>query len=290
MSAPTHPLRQTRLSSVGLSTPDVERSAAFYERTMGLTRHPSQATHAGAVKLGFAAGHHALELLPGPARLDHFALEVADAGGPEAIAERLRERGVPVEPLADPGGFLVHDPDGNAVRLHGPLRHGGEHTADTGRRPVRVQHVTLGTAELEPMVDFYVGLGFTITDRMGQIFTWLRSNTEHHSVAVVDVGHSGGLDHYSWDLSAWDDFKVWADRLTDIGVQVQWGPGRHGPGNNLFLFFDDTDGNHVELSAEMERFFDDRAEYPARTWEPAPTTVNLWGGQVPGWRDAKRGG
>jgi catechol 2,3-dioxygenase len=289
MNAPTHPLRQTRLSSVGLRTPNVEVAAAFYERTMGLVRHVSETEHEGGATLGFVNGRHALELLPGAVGLDHFAMEVADDGGPEAIAERLRGEGVQIEALANPpGAFQLRDPDGNAVRLHGPMPHGGEHTADSGRRPVRVQHVTLATAQLESMADFYVSLGFSITDRMGDVFVWLRSNTEHHSVAVVDVGRSGGLDHYSWDLSAWNDFKIWADRLTNIGVQVQWGPGRHGPGNNLFLFFDDVDGNHVELSAEMERFFDDRAEYPPRRWEPAPTTVNLWGGQVPLWRDVER--
>jgi hypothetical protein len=66
---------------------------------------------------------------------------------------------------------------------------------------------------------------------------------------------------------------------------VQWGPGRHGPGNNLFLFFDDPAGNHVELSAEMERFFDDYAQYEPRIWNADPATVNLWGGQVPRWRN-----
>jgi catechol-2,3-dioxygenase len=137
------------------------------------------------------------------------------------------------------------------------------------------------------MIDFYLALGFRLTDRMGGVFAWLRSNVEHHSVAVVDTGVSGGLDHYSFDLDSWDDFKVWADRLTDRGIQVQWGPGRHGPGNNLFLFFDDLDGNHIELSAEMERFFDGSADYAPRIWKPDPSTVNLWGGQVPSWRNAR---
>jgi len=67
-------------------------------------------------------------------------------------------------------------------------------------------------------------------------------------------------------------------------VPVLWGPGRHGPGGNLFVFFDDLDGNHIELSAEMERFFDDRAHYEARTWNAGPSTINLWGGQLPRWR------
>ena len=229
-----------------------------------------------------------LELLPGAAALDHFGLEIGDAGGHHAVGERLGRQSVEVTQLDSRADTLVvRDPDGNTVHLHGRVSRSGEHTADTGRRPVRIQHVTLSTADLEPMIAFYLGLGFRLTDRMGGVFAWLRSNVEHHSLAIVDTGVSGGLDHYSFDLDSWDDFKVWADRLTDRGIQVQWGPGRHGPGNNLFLFFDDPDGNHIELSAEMERFFDGHAKYAPRIWNADPTTVNLWGGQVPSWRNAR---
>jgi hypothetical protein len=49
--------------------------------------------------------------------------------------------------------------------------------------------------------------------------------------------------------------------------------------------FDDPDAYHVELSAEMEMFYDDRVEYAPRVWETTPRTVNLWG-QVPSWRAA----
>lgn len=283
MSRPEHPLSRTILSHVGLRTRDVEATRRFYERVVGLVAEPIAAD--GVTRLGWGIGHHALELLPGPAGLDHLALEVGDPGGHEALGERLRTAGLDLTELGDVDGTLqAHDPDGNAVRLHGPTARTGEHTADPGRRPVRIQHATLATAAMDPMVDFYVALGFRVSDRMAGGFTWLRSTVEHHSVAIVDVGRSGGLDHYSYDLGSWDDFKLWADRLTDLGVPVQWGPGRHGPGNNLFLFFDDPDGNHIELSAEMERFFDDRAQYEPRIWDAAPTTVNLWGGQVPLWR------
>jgi catechol-2,3-dioxygenase len=281
-----HRLSKTSLSAVGLRTPDVAGAARFYERVVGMVAEPGAD---GAIRLGWGSGHHALELLPGnEPGLDHVALEVGDEGGAAAIAERLRQQGVEVEEHG-PDVFAVRDPDGNAVRLHGPVARTGEHVADAGRRPIRVQHATLATADMEPMVAFYVALGFRVTDRMAGGFTWLRSTIEHHSIAIVDVGRSGGLDHYSFDLGSWEDFKTWADRLTDLGVAVQWGPGRHGPGNNLFLFFDDPDGNHVELSAEMERFFDDRATYEPRIWDAAPTTVNLWGGQVPRWRDVEAG-
>ena len=73
---------------------------------------------------------------------------------------------------------------------------------------------------------------------------------------------------------------------------MRWGPGRHGPGNNLFLFFDDSAGFHVELSSEMERYYDERACYTPRVWEVGPRATNLWGGPSAGWREAAgdRGG
>ena len=165
-----------------------------------------------------------------------------------------------------------------------PVDRSGEHTADSARRPLRLQHITLATQDMEAAIRFYRDLGFRISDRMSDQFTWLRSNVEHHSVAVVCSDAPTRLDHFSFDLLGWDDFKHWCDRLTDLGVAVRWGPGRHGPGNNLFVFFDDPDGNHIELSAEMERYWDDIATYPPREWEAAPATVNLWGGQPAPWR------
>lgn len=281
MSGAAEPLRRTLLSHVGFRTADPAAMARFYGETMGLVAEGRDNEN---VLLGWGAGHHAVELIEGEAGFDHFGLEVADPGGEAALGERLAAAGIAVEERDDGLASLrVRDPDGNAIDLGGPVSRTGELIADTGRRPVRIQHVTMGTAEMEPMVDFYVRLGFRVTDRMGGVFTWLRSNVEHHSVAIVLTGKAE-LDHYSFDLSGWADFKIWADRLTDLDVPVRWGPGRHGPGNNLFLFFDDPDGNHVELSAEMEKFFDDRACYGTRVWDEAPKTINLWGGQLPSWR------
>jgi catechol 2,3-dioxygenase-like lactoylglutathione lyase family enzyme len=172
------------------------------------------------------------------------------------------------------------------VQFHGPVQRQGENAADTGRRPVKYQHITLATTDVPRMVAFYTGvIGFRISDQLADgRFAWLRSNRDHHTLAIVQTGVSGDIDHYSFDLAEWEDFKAWCDRLTDENVEVAWGPGRHGPGNNLFVFFDDPAGNHIELSAEMEKFHDDRATYVARRWEPIPNSVNLWGGQLPTWR------
>jgi hypothetical protein len=55
-----------------------------------------------------------------------------------------------------------------------------------------------------------------------------------------------------------------------------WGPGRHGPGNNLFAFIEDPDGNWIEVSAELEVVCDREI----RDWPQAERTLNLWGNAI----------
>ncbi|GAA5156514.1 VOC family protein [Amycolatopsis dongchuanensis] len=291
-------LRRTATSHIGLRVPDVATAAEFYARILGLTPHGD--LPGGGRRLGWGLGHHVIDLLPGEPGLDHIGFEVRDADGLAALEKRLREAGHTVTELdpsylddatgTEPRGLVCTDPDGNTVHFHTPVRRAGEHAADTGRRPIKYQHVTLATADLPAMVAFYTGVaGFRISDQLADgRFAWLRSDRDHHTLAVVHTGQSG-LDHYSYDLAEWEDFKAWCDRLTEQEVDVVWGPGRHGPGNNLFIFFDDPAGNHVELSAEMEKFHDDRVTYVPRRWEPVPTSVNLWGGQLAKWRRTSEG-
>jgi catechol 2,3-dioxygenase-like lactoylglutathione lyase family enzyme len=286
-------LRQTAVSHIGFAVPDVEATADFYGRVLGL--FVQRELQGGAVQLGWGTGHHVLDLVEGDPALVYYGFEVRDPDGIEGISKRLTAAGHHVEQLSDvyvdaaigvPTGLAVSDPDGTTVHFHSAVERQGENAADPGRRPIKFQHTTLGTGDVARMVAFFVDVvGFRISDQLDDgRFAWLRSNRDHHTLAVVNIGRSGVLDHYSYDLAEWEDFKTWCDRLTDAGVDVAWGPGRHGPGNNLFVFFDDPAGTHVELSAEMEKFHDDRVTYVPRRWMPVPSSVNLWGGQLPSWR------
>ena len=286
-------LRDTAVSHIAFRVPAVAEAVRFYTRVLGMV--PAGNAPEGGARLGWGAGHHVIDLYEGDQGLVHYGFEVRDPGGVAAIRQRLEQAGSEVRglnaacidfPDGPVDGLTVTDPDGTEVHFHSRVYRHGEALADPGRRPIKFQHTTLGTAAIGPMIDFFVGvIGFRISDQLADgAFAWLRSDRDHHTLAVVVTGHGGDIDHYSYDLAEWADFKVWCDRLTELDVPVQWGPGRHGPGNNLFTFFDDPAGNHIELSAEMEKFHDDRVEYVPRRWTPAPTTVNLWGGQTPKWR------
>jgi catechol-2,3-dioxygenase len=278
-----------QLSHIALRCADVEQASRFYRDAVGMAEHATQED--GGARLGWGQGHHALDLLPGEAALDHFGLEVADPRELDRLLERARTHGAGVT-LADatldhPESYVLEDPEGRTLELHGRVDRSGEFGADPSRRPSRLQHITLATTSVDLLLDFYAGvLDMRVSDRMGGSFAWLRCGAEHHTIAVVESPSATKLDHFSFDLSRWDDFASWSDRLSTIGVPLSWGPGRHGPGNNLFVMFDDPDGNHVELSAEMELYRDDLARYE-RTWLQHPRTTNLWG-IPPTWRSAAR--
>lgn len=281
------PQLTAHLAHLALRSPDPERAARFYERVVGMSLHERRPD--GGFVLGWGRGCPALELAPGPGGVEHVALEVPEPPVLDALIARVEAAGVAHH--AHPGDcdarLSLSDPDGNRVLVLGALDRSGERSGNPGHRPLRIQHVTYGSAHLEPMVDFYVRvLGFRVSDRMGDVFTWMRCDHEHHTIAVVAAG-SARLDHFSFDVEGWEALKVWCDRLSTLDVPLTWGPGRHGPGNNLFVMFDDPDGNRVELSAEMERYWDERAQQTPRLWEAHPRTTNLWG-PTPAWREVSR--
>ena len=277
-------LTRTATSYLALRVPDVAAARAFYTRVVGL--RVQEERDGGAARLGWGAGHHVLDLLPGEKGLEHLAFEVAAPGVLDELAGALGAR---LTELDGVRGFETRDPDGNRVRFHDVVDRAGEQLGDGARRPVRYQHATLGTANLPAMLDFYVGsVGFRLSDMMGDEFGWMRSSADHHTLAAVASGVQG-LDHFSFDVSGWGDLLTWCDRLTAQGVDVTWGPGRHGPGNNLFIMFDDPAGNHLELSAEMEQFHDEQADHPVRRWRPVAHSINLWGGQLAAFRTTSEG-
>jgi catechol-2,3-dioxygenase len=174
--------------------------------------------------------------------------------------------------MAD-GAIAVTDPDGHVI-VFGLA---GRDEARTGIKGP-IQHLTLASRDIKAFENFYVGkLGFMTVDYVvndkGQTMTcFLRSNHEHHSLACFFQDRVG-IDHHSYEAGEWGVIKDWCDHLATKNIQLMWGPGRHGPGNNLFIFIVDPDGNWIEISAELEVIHD----RPVQTWPHQERTLNLWG-------------
>lgn len=270
-----NPSLDGRLFHIELMSPNPEALAQFYSELYALPLRQRGNE--------FICGDAQRVLLfsRGPAgTLRNGGYAVANEASLEALKARLAAHAIACEP-ADPdlyqtGAVALRDPDGNRISFGLPQR---EAIAASGPLPGRLQHLVVGSTDAQRMVDFYANvIGMRISDRVldeegGLRTCFLRTDHEHHSFAVFQTSECR-LDHHCYELNEWNDIRDWGDRLAARRIFVKWGPGRHGPGNNLFLFFHDPDGNWVELSAELERVSEER---PIGNWPHEERTLNSWG-------------
>lgn len=247
--------------------------AAFYEDLFEMQRVPAPD---GAVAL--AGGARALVIVPGKTgELAAAAYAVRDASALDHLRARLGELVNPAISARNAffaDALTVRDPQGRVLVFGVPL-----HPRTEDPMPARLQHVVFQTTQLADVVDFYVNrIGFTISDDVvdesGEIVTcFLRSDHEHHSLALFR-GAQNAWDHHCYETSCWNDIRDWGDRFARARRQIFFGPGRHGPGNNLFFMVTDPDGNRVELSAELEQVNPRRVP---GVWPHEEYTLNSWG-------------
>jgi catechol-2,3-dioxygenase len=305
-----------RLAHVGLWTNDVISQAHFYHQIVGLDL---RATSEGAldpdsdvneINLFFGLGDapYCLGLysdtrpLPTIGRksiqrtsLHHLTFEVDTTAELAAIAAKLKLAGIELtldvnDGCSESGDALwLDDPDGNrisiAVAAGDPLSIASGNAFPSTQRLAphssRLQHVALYTPNLEIMVEFYTeALGFDISDWLLRERAWLRCNSDHHTLLLVQ-GQTG-IEHISFNVADATDILKWGDHLSRFSVPVLWGPGRHGAGNDLFLRFADADGQHIELSTGMTQYYDHDVTTPPRLWHTRTAALNLWGA-LPAW-------
>lgn len=272
-SSQTLPL-QGHLHHLQLLSPAPDVLSEFYHRSLGLTITPVQGQWL------CQAPERALILAPGPAgSLGFAAYAVTDAAVLAALVERLRAARVEVMPFAtplfEPGSIGFLDPDGHRFVFGLPV----PSTTASAALPARLQHVVVASTQAERMLGFYRDIvGFRLSDRVldaeGALRTcFLRTDHEHHTLAIFQAD-TNRLDHHCYESTDWNSIRDWGDHFASLHVPVVWGPGRHGPGNNLFIFVHDPDGNWIEISAELEQVTPDR---PVGKWPHEERTLNSWG-------------
>ncbi|MGE0629445.1 MAG: VOC family protein [Hyphomicrobiaceae bacterium] len=272
-SSPTAVKASAYLHHVAMTSPDAERLARFYADAMDMT---AEKRDSGWLCLG--PGRRMLFTEGVANGLARAGFGVRDLDGLADLRLRVEDSPAVVKKVDSgmfgAGAFSVTDPDGNVIVF-------GHAPEDPPRKGLRgpIQHITFATQDIKRFEDFYVdNLGFAVSDYVvresdGKVMTvFMRSNHEHHTVGVFFQARTG-VDHYSFEAAEWGVMKDWCDRFGDRKIRIEWGPGRHGPGNNLFAFITDPDGNWIEISGELEVIYD----RPAKTWPHEERTLNLWG-------------
>ncbi len=249
--------RVTGVSSVEFAVRDMETAAAFYTDVWAL--EPAAELGGARYFRGTGPDHHILVLHPsGDSGLVRVNMTAPDEAAVDTLHDRLAGLGLPFVgapgPVGRPGGgygFDFKDPEGRALSIvSGAAVH--RDAADVGDRPRKISHCVLTTGDMEACVRFFTdGLGFVVSDRT-RVLSFLRCNADHHSIALGD-GHGSSLHHIAFEMPDLDSVMRGAGRLRDAGYPIEWGVGRHGPGNNVFAYFLGPEDFVIEYTAEVEQ-------------------------------------
>lgn len=275
--------RVTGLRSVELGVPNLRQSVAFYQFVWGL--HPVLEESDG-IHLGANGGtHHVLTLRERPQAgliAVHFAAE--DKASVAGLHARIKAFGVelssePKELPRETGGgygFRFLTPEGVALSISCDVVVRANVIYDTSK-PNKLSHVVLNSADIEQQTRFFIDvLGFRLSDST-DMMDFIRCSADHHSMALAR-GNGPSVNHISYELASIDGMMRGAGRLKGGGFNPEWGLGRHGPGNNAFLYFIDPNGFVVEYTAELEQV-DEAAYRPndAKYWREFPLRPCRWG-------------
>jgi catechol 2,3-dioxygenase len=275
------------LRSVALTVPDLAAAERFYREVWRLD---VAARDADALYLrGSGTDHHLLALheRPGTPMIRQVTLRARSAAALSAVAEATPAAGGVVEsppgPAADPAGgqgLVVRDPHGRRYRIvHGDTRRAADGPPPRDQ-PQRLAHAVLNSHDVPAAQGFLESaLGFVLADRT-RIMAFMNCDCDHHSIAIGDTDNDA-LNHIAFVMPTLDAVMRGGGRMKDAGHDIEWGPGRHGPGDNAFAYFIDPFGIVIEYTAEVEQVDDGYRPRGPSDWTWPPGRVDQWGISAP---------
>ena len=299
LPSPSSAVTVSKLGYVGFRTPDVARLVEYYTRVLDFVVVESDADRA-YLTTGF--DHHCVVIERGgatPRSTVGYELwqDLDDA------QRRLKEAGYEVDRRSDvapstPDVLVLDEPDtGVPLHLYQAQAPSGVH-GYTPLRPTKLGHVAAFAPDLARMQGFYQDLlGFRWSDTIGDFFVFLRCNGDHHAANFMQSSRRQGLHHIAYEMRDLPHLQTMLDHIAGHGYRLEWGPGRHGAGHNVFTYHHDPDGNLVELFTQIDVIHDEAKgyfeprpwhdsfpQYP-RTWEVDIIAANSWGPMNPAMLD-----
>ena len=270
-----------RILSVSLGVRDLSASETFYETIWGLRR-----THAENGKTYFGAmnsDHHVVSLSQtGRPTLLNVRFGAPSREAVHALHNHARALGIEIvhTPMtftpADGGGFgfSVKAPEGQLLTI---VTEGSERAPEhLDAAPSKLSHIVFNSANIDKMTAFFIDvLGFKLSDETVPM-KFIRCSKDHHSVALAK-GDGPSINHIAFEMPDLDALMSGCGRLRREGYNIEWGVGRHGPGNNIFSYFIEPNGFVVEYTTGMHQI--DEATYKPETaayWTNFPKRPCRW--------------
>jgi len=286
-----------RLGHATLSTRDLEAQVDYYGRVLGLTVVERSRDR---VFLASKQGLEAIEIVHGePGHLQRLSFQLAPGTDLGDVAKSLKQAGFKCERRSgiSPGvaeAVSFADPKGTLLDLFAEYTFPKDDRAPTGINLLKLGHVAYRGPDVQKITKFYCDvLGFRVSDWRGDFFVFLRCNADHHAANFLESTKFEGMHHVAYEMRDLHHLQTTLDHLAKHGYRLHWGPGRHGPGHNIFTYHRDPDGNVIELFTQLDVIHDeskgyfeprpwheDSPQFP-KTWEVDVATANSWGPILP---------
>lgn len=141
--------------------------------------------------------------------------------------------------------------------------------------PMKLGHVHLKVRELDRSVAFYTTLfGLLVEERL-EGFAFLNDGLVHHSIALQELGPlaprahplSVGLYHVAFEVESDEAFRAFEARLGEMGIRHQ----SVDHGISWATYFNDPDGNGLEVYVDRRSQLDGRAQWRSATVSLSPS-------------------
>ena len=151
-----------------------------------------------------------------------------------------------------------------------------------GAYPMRLDHFQILSPDVQRACEFYAGIGFRLSEYVAVdgtddlVFVFLQRKGNTHDLVFVN-GLGPRLHHFAFSVPDSHQLIHACDVASSFGygVKLEAGPGRHGPGHALFVYFRDPDGHRLEFFTTHYQMMDIEIE-PVR-WDVSYLRNRPWG-------------
>jgi catechol 2,3-dioxygenase len=290
----------SQLAHVELISPRPEQSLDFFTKALGLSVNAQEGQSAYLRAWG-EHFHHSLVITEGPeTELRHIGWRTAGSEELDIAVERLQAAGAG-EGWQDAGpghgpAFRYRSPGGHLQEIfweveryqappelasHMPIR--PQKFAPVGAAVRQIDHVTIGTPQILADIDFYresfgsrfMECAVLTADAEEPVFVEMSNNEQAHDLGLLpDPGYAGRAHHFAYWLDQAHEVNRAGEILMEQGIAVEFGPGKHGHGENTYMYVRDPGTEHrIEIFSGGYRNYEP-------DWEPRRWTVDQGGSEI----------
>lgn len=251
----------------------------FYEEVWSLRRLPGPE---GIAHFAGTIGEYPiLTVVPGGTAMRRLTWNVRNEAALVELHDRIRAAGLPVSAVPrafDDGagtGFDSRDPEGRTVSF---IAGDGAPPAPVVKdRMTKVTHFNLNCGSYPAMRSYMQDvLGFRVVDET-KTNGFFNCDVDHHALVIGRVPMAPTLNHIAFEMPDLDSMMRMCGTMRENGYAIEWGVGRHGPGDNVFAYFAGPEEMPIECTAEVLQIDGTYAYRGPEEWGFPPGRTDQWG-------------